>query len=129
VSILAKPFGQLLYSREHAPGEAAKKVESHAPSIEAPDEVKANQPFQVRVKVGPHPNTREHSIRWIELYVYEEGRSFNPIYVSHIDLEPEYAEPEVVVTLRLRKTSTIYVLGYCNLHGVWEARKQVRVVS
>ncbi len=126
---MGQPFGELIYSRERAPGEAAKKVESHAPSIEAPDEVRAGEPFQVRVRVGPHPNTVEHSIRWVEVYVHEEGRPFNPVHVARVELAPEYAEPELTLTLRLKRTSTIYVLEYCNLHGVWEARKQVKVTG
>lgn len=121
-------FGELIYSEEVS-GEAASKKETHAPKIEAPEKVKADQPFQVKISVGPHPNTDTHSIRWIEVYVYEEGRNFNPIYVSRIDLAPGYAEPEVTITLRLKKNSVIYALAYCNLHGVWESRKEVKVES
>lgn len=124
-----KKFGDLIYTSEYAPGEAATKSETHTPKIEAPDQVKAGEAFKVTIRVGPHPNTVQHSIRWIEVYIEEEGRAFNPIHVATIDLAPEYAEPDIVLTLRLKKNSTLYVLEYCNLHGVWEARKQVRVVG
>ncbi len=127
VNLMAKKFGELIYTEEHAPGEAAAKVESHLPKIEAPDRVKADQPFEVKIHVGPHPNTVQHSIRWIEVYFYEEGRSFNPIHVARIELAPEYAEPVVTLTLRLKNSGTLHVLEYCNLHGVWESRKEIKV--
>ncbi|ABM80997.1 class II SORL domain-containing protein [Hyperthermus butylicus] len=124
-----KPFGEIIYSQERASGEAISKVETHTPRIEAPDTVKAGEPFQVRIRVGPHPSKVEHSIRWIEVYFYEEGRPYNPIHLARIDLAPEYAEPDVTLTLRLKRGGVIYVLEYCNLHGVWEARKEVKVES
>ena len=124
-----KPFGDLIYSQERAAGEAMGKAETHTPKIEAPDTVRAGEPFQVRVRVGPHPSTAEHSIRWIEVYFYEEGRPFNPVHLARIELAPEYTEPDVTLTLRLRRSGVIYVLEYCSLHGVWEARKEVKVES
>ncbi len=123
----SKRFGELIYTPGHVAGEAASKAETHTPKIEAPETAKAGEPITVRISVGPHPNTREHSIRWIEVYVYEEGRAFNPIYVAHIDLEPGVAEPDVTLRIRLSKSGVIYALAYCNLHGVWEARKEIKV--
>ena len=122
-----KTLGELIYTPEKASGEAISKVESHTPKIEAPAKVKAGDPFEVRIKVGPHPNTVQHSIRWIEVYFYEEGRGFNPIHLATITLTPEYAEPDVTLRLRLSKGGTIYALQYCNLHGVWEGRKEIKV--
>lgn len=55
-------------------GEAISKVESHTPKLEIPETVKANEPFELRIRVGPHPNTVEHSIRRIEVYFEEEDR-------------------------------------------------------
>ncbi len=122
-----KRFGELIYTPEAVSGEAVSKVESHTPKIEAPNTVKADEPFTVRINVGPHPNTVEHSIRKIEVYLYEEGRKFNPILVASIDLTPVYSEPKVELTLKIKKNSVIYALGYCNLHGVWESRKEIKV--
>ena len=122
-----KTLGELIYTPEKASGEAISKVESHTPKIGVPDKVKAGEPFEVRIKVGPHPNTVQHSIRWIEVYFYEEGRGFNPIHLATITLTPEYAEPDVTLRLRLSKGGTIYALQYCNLHGVWEGRKEIKV--
>ncbi|MCC5998262.1 MAG: class II SORL domain-containing protein, partial [Thermofilum sp.] len=105
---MAKKFGDLIYSPEVAAGEAVSKVETHTPKIEAPDEVKAGEPFYIKIKVGPHPNTLQHSIRWIEVYFEEEGRAFNPIMLSRIHLEPELVEPEVTLKLVLKKSGVIY---------------------
>jgi superoxide reductase len=54
----------------------------HTPKIEVPDKVKPGEAIRVKVTVGPHPNTMEHSIRWIQVYFVEEGRAFNPINVA-----------------------------------------------
>ncbi len=122
-----KRFGELIYSPEVAKEEVISKAESHTPKIETPDKVKAGEPFEVVVKVGPHPNKVEHSIRRIEVYFSEEGRAYNPILLSTITFTPEYAEPEVRLTLKLKKGGTLYAIGYCNLHGLWEARKEIKV--
>lgn len=122
-----KAFGNLIYTPETASGEAISKVESHTPRIEAPSKVKANEVFEVEIKVGPHSSTVEHSIRRIELYFYEEGRKFNPILLASIDLTPVYTEPDIKITLKLKKSGVLYVIGYCNLHGLWEARKEIIV--
>ena len=122
-----KAFGNLIYTPETASGEAISKVESHTPKIEAPSKVKANEVFEVKIKVGPHPSTVEHSIRRIELYFYEEGRKFNPILLASIDLIPVYTEPDIKITLKLKKSGVLYAIGYCNLHGLWEARKEIIV--
>jgi len=116
-----------MYNPETATGEALTKVETHTPKIEAPEQVKANEPFEVKIIVGPHPNTVEHHIKRVELYFYEEGRSFNPVLLASTELTPMYVEPTLKVTLRLKKGGVLYALAYCNLHGLWEARKEVKV--
>jgi superoxide reductase len=122
-----KKFGDLIYTPETAKGEAITKAESHTPKIEAPEKVKAGEPFEVSISVGPHPNKVDHSIRRIEVYFSEEGRNFNPILLASVDLAPEYAEPKLRLTLNLKRSGTLYVLGYCNLHGLWEARKEIKI--
>jgi len=122
-----KYFGSLIYTPETASGEAISKIESHTPKIEAPDAVKADEPFEVRVIVGPHPNTVEHSIRVIEVYFYEDGRPFNPILVASITLTPIYSEPDVRLKMKLRKSGVLYAIEYCNIHGLWEGRKEIKV--
>lgn len=120
-------FGDLIYTPEEATGEAITKVESHTPRIEAPDKVRVGEPFKLVIRVGPHPNTVQHSIRYIEVFFKEEGRVFNPITLAKIELTPGYADPDVSLILRLKKSGILYVIEYCNLHGLWEARKAITV--
>jgi len=67
-----KAFGELIYTTEKVEKEIASKAKTHKPKIEAPDVVKKDELFTVKVNVGPHPNVLEHSIRCIEVYYYEE---------------------------------------------------------
>ncbi len=120
-------FGSLIYSPENLPENVIAKRESHMPRIEAPDGVGRGEEFTVEVSVGPHSNTVEHSIRRIEVYFYEEGRPFNPILLASVVLTPKYSVPKIVFRLRLEKSGTIYAIAYCNLHGVWESREEIRV--
>ncbi|AKG38219.1 MAG: class II SORL domain-containing protein [Infirmifilum sp.] len=125
---MPKKFGDLVYTPESASGEAISKVETHTPKIEAPDQVKSGEPFHVKISVGPHPNTIQHSIRWIEVYFQEDGRAFNPVLLARVHFEPELAEPEVQLKLVLKKSGVIHAIEYCNLHGLWEGRKEIKVV-
>ena len=104
--------------------------EKHTPHIEAPDSVKAGEPFKVDITVGkevPHPNTMEHHIKWIQLYATVEGRSHNPVHIATFELAPTHAEPKVTVVMKLEKTATLHALSYCNLHGIWENTKRITV--
>ena len=123
-----KRIGDLIYSKEAE--EDSKLKEKHTPEIKVPGSVKADEAFDVTVTVGkavPHPNLVEHHIKWIRVFVEEEGRSHNPIHVATYEMGPAYAEPRVKFSLKLKKSSTIYALGYCNLHGMWEASTGVSV--
>ena len=103
--------------------------EKHVPHIEAPSKVKAGQPFQATVTVGkevPHPNTVEHHIKWIQLYAKEEGER-PVVHIGTFDLGPTYAQPRVSLPVMLRKSSALYALGYCNIHGVWDNSVKVAV--
>ncbi len=103
--------------------------EKHVPHIEAPSKVKAGEPFKVTVIVGkevPHPNTIEHHIKWIQVYSKEaNGRPV--VHVGTFDLGPTYAGPKVTFTMMLSKSSTIYALEYCNVHGVWDNSAGIEV--
>ena len=120
-------FGKLIYTPETAAGEAIGKVESHTPKIDAPETAQADQSIEVKISVGPHPSTIEHSIRKIEVYFYENGRPFNPLLLGVIDFTPVYSEPIVKITIKPKKSGTIFALGYCNLHGIWEGKKELKV--
>ena len=96
--------------------------EKHVPHIQAPAKVKAGEPFEITVTVGkevPHPNTIEHHIKWIQVYAKEEGAR-PAVHVATFDLGPTYAAPTITFPVILRKSSTLFALEYCNLHGVWD---------
>jgi superoxide reductase len=103
--------------------------EKHAPHITAPAKATAGVPFTVEVIVGKekrHPNTGGHHIKWLQLFAKEDGEK-PMVHVATFDLGPAYAEPKVTVPVILEKTSALYVLAYCNLHGVWDTTAVVRV--
>ncbi len=118
-------LGNLILTYDIAAGEALGKRESHTPKIEIPTKIKSNEAFDIRVSVGPHPNTLEHSIRWIELYFFEEGRAFNPIFLSRLDLTPAIAEPVLILKTKLQRKGTIHAMEYCNLHGLWSNKVDI----
>ncbi len=121
--------------------EADWKKEKHVPVIECPDEVKANEMFQVTVSLGKevgHPNTTEHHISWISLYFHPEGEPFTH-QVGHFEFTahgeavagpnqgPVYTHHAVTVTLKVTKPGTLYALALCNIHGLWESSKEIRI--
>ncbi len=122
-----KNIGNLIYTYDSAAGEALGKRESHTPKIEAPASVKAGQAFEVKISVGPHPNTVEHSIRGITVYFEEEGRAFNPVKIGKAHFTPVYASPEIVLKLQLQKGGVIHAVEYCNLHGLWSNKKEIKI--
>jgi superoxide reductase len=115
-------FGDVVVPQEH------EGKEKHVPYIQAPAKVKAGEPFMVTVIVGkdvPHPNLIEHHIKWIQVYAKEEGER-PVVHVGTFDLGPTYAQPNVTVPVILKKSSTLYAIEYCNIHGVWD--NSVKVV-
>jgi superoxide reductase len=120
-------FGNLIYTYDAAAGEALGKRESHTPKIDAPAKVKLDEIFDIRVTVGPHPNLLEHSIRWIMVTLEEEGRAFNPIVLAKVSLTPNATQPEIVLKVKLQKGGVIHAVEYCNLHGLWSGKKEIKV--
>lgn len=97
----------------------------HIPVIDCPDTVKAGKPFQVKIKVGevPHVSEEAHHLQWIEIKTGEN------LY-ARVDLTPVLSLPDVTVTLKKagkhRKTM-LRAIERCNLHGLWEAEKEITV--
>jgi len=120
-------LGELILTYDTAAGEALGKKEIHTPKIDAPEIVDADKAFELKVSVGPHPNMLEHSIRWIEIYLYEEGRPFNPIMLARVELTPVLSEPSVMLKTKLQKSGALHALEYCNLHGLWSSKKEIKV--
>jgi superoxide reductase len=123
----AKDLGGIIYSYDMAAGEALGKRESHTPKIEVPAMVRPDEAISVKITVGPHPNTLEHSIRWVQVYFEEEGRAFNPINLAKVSFNPGSTDPEIVFKMKFAKSGVIHALEYCNLHGLWSGKKELKV--
>lgn len=97
----------------------------HTPVIDCPDTVKAGEPFQVRINVGSIPHVMEegHFVQWIEV-------KFGDSLYARVDLTPVVSRPEVTVTLTKsakHAKGTLRVIERCNLHGAWEASKEITI--
>ena len=117
------------------------KSEKHVPVIECPDEVTADEMFDVTVTLGKevaHPNTTEHHIRWIQLYFKPENERFtyqigNFEFTAHgesvegADKGPVYTNHSAVGSVRINKSGRLLAAALCNIHGLWENSKAVKV--
>jgi superoxide reductase len=117
------------------------KTEKHVPVIDAPASSKKGEKVKVTVSVGkeiPHPNTTAHHIVWIELYFLPEGEK-NPYFIGKYDFASHgastegadtssvYSEPEATVSLKTEKSGTLIATSYCNIHGLWESKADLKV--
>lgn len=117
------------------------KSEKHVPVIECPDEVTADEMFDVTVTLGKevaHPNTTEHHIRWIQLYFKPEDDKFtyqvgNFEFTAHgeslegADKGPVYTNHSAAGSLKINKSGTLLAAALCNIHGLWENSKAIKV--
>jgi superoxide reductase len=122
-----KDLGSIIYTYDMAAGEALGKRESHTPKIEAPAMAKAEETIMLKIAVGPHPNTVEHSIRWLAVFYYEEGRAFNPLTLAKVSFNAPTTDPEITLKVKLSKSGVIHALEYCNLHGLWSGKKEIKI--
>jgi superoxide reductase len=117
------------------------KSEKHVPVIECPDEVAADEMFDVTVTLGKevaHPNTTEHHIRWIQLYFKPEDDKFtyqvgNFEFTAHgesvegADKGPVYTNHSAVGIVKINTSGTLLAAALCNIHGLWENSKAIKV--
>jgi superoxide reductase len=117
------------------------KTEKHVPVIECPDEVKAGEIFEVKAALGKevsHPNTTAHHIRWIQLFFKPEGDKFSYQvgayeFTAHgesvdgPDKGPVYTNHAVTASLKVSKPGVLHAASLCNIHGLWESSKAIRV--
>jgi superoxide reductase len=117
------------------------KAEKHVPVIECPDEVAADSMFDVNLTLGKevaHPNTTEHHIRWIQLFFKPDGAKFayqigNYEFTAHGEsvegpnMGPVYTHHSVVARLKIQKSGELFATSLCNIHGLWENSKVVKV--
>jgi superoxide reductase len=117
------------------------KIEKHVPVIECPDRVKAGELFPVKVTLGKeiaHPNTTAHHIRWISVYFHPDGEKFpyqiglfeftaHGESVEGPDKSSIYTHHEVSVSMKTDKPGGIYAIALCNIHGLWQSQKEIKV--
>lgn len=105
------------------PDEMNALERKHAVVIDAPDKVKENEPFEVEVRVGEyqeHPNEPGHFIEWMELY---SGDTF----LARLSLTPEKSHYVMKTTVKLDHSHPLRAWAKCNLHGLWEGSKEIKV--
>ncbi len=117
------------------------KKEKHVPVIECPDEVSVGEFFDVVLSLGKeiaHPNTTEHHIRWVTLFFHPDGAKF-PYQVGRFEFSahgesaegpnqgPVYTNHRVSASLKIDKPGTLLAVSYCNIHGLWEGKRTVKV--
>jgi superoxide reductase len=117
------------------------RKEKHVPVIDVPDEVPKGEFFEVKITIGKevaHPNKTEHHIRWIEVYFHPEGAKF-PYHIGRADFSAHgestegpdsstvYTHHAATLSFRTDKPGTIHAASYCNIHGLWQNTKVVKV--
>jgi superoxide reductase len=109
--------------------------------IEAPDNVSAGETTEVKFGVGKeiaHPNTAAHYIKWIKLFFVPDGGKFaielaSASFDAHGDSAdpqkpgPAAVEPFASVKVKLSASGTLVAQSYCNLHGLWENSKPIKI--
>jgi len=117
------------------------KSEKHVPVIECLESVPRNEMFDVKVTLGKevaHPNTTDHHIRWIQLFFTPEGGKFtyqvgNFEFTAHgesaegADKGPVYTNHSVVAAMKTTESGTLHATSFCNIHGLWEYAKEIKV--
>lgn len=123
----------------------------HVPFIEAPDEVIAGEPFEVKVTVGSVPHVMEegHYIQWIELYLNGDFMGKKELQVSDGKAEAVFTAvgTEAMISAREIRNCTIHGFGVCgtcgtrsaivhlravescNVHGLWEDSRGIEIIS
>ena len=98
------------------PGKPTALEKKHVPLVEAPNSVKKNQWFEVKIKVGymtPHPSTAGHWIDEIKLLV--NGKEVSETENS----AGGTTSPDGYFKIRLQAPAEIEAVAHCNLHGAW----------
>ncbi|MHA1482634.1 MAG: class II SORL domain-containing protein [Candidatus Heimdallarchaeaceae archaeon] len=122
-------------------GTADWKTEKHVPVIEVDEVVKSGEKTPVTVSVGKeisHPNKTEHHISWIKLMFWPEGEKYpyqiglanfdaHGASLNGPDTSGVYSEPFAVFQLKTEKSGKLIATSYCNIHGFWKFKKEIKV--
>ncbi|MTI67683.1 MAG: superoxide reductase [Firmicutes bacterium] len=110
------------------------KGEKHVPIIHIDDEIKADEMVELKVSIGDeiaHPNTVEHHISWIKVFFIPDEGKF-PIELGTFNFTAHgegniFNKPSVSTNFKTTKPGSIHVISYCNLHGLWENSKEIKI--
>jgi len=97
--------------------------EKHTPKIEAPDQVKRGQWFEVTVTVGAggvHPSLAEHFVRYIALYK-------DSAEIARVYLHPVFSYPKAVFIIALDEGGTLRAIAEPTHSAGWESSKKITV--
>ncbi len=114
-------FKQINYPKN--PDNMTDLEKKHWPRIECPDTVEAGKPFDVTINIGTgidHPSELAHFIEWVEL-------SRGNCSTARASLNPKNAYPRVTFRIAIEQDTMLIARESCNLHGIWENKKQVNV--
>ncbi len=102
--------------------------ERHLPVIEAPSRVEAQKSFRVGIRIGekPHPFAFNHYISSVLVFLEQENRP--PLLILKFEPFPPLVEPRFEFFLSIDRPSKLHVLASCNLHGLWEAEREIEVI-
>lgn len=97
----------------------------HLPVIAAPEQVKKDEEFEVKIEAGKllaHPNEPGHFIEWLELYC---GDTF----IGRAGFAGGISAPLAVFKVKLSHAhGPLQAWTKCNLHGLWQGSKDIAVV-
>lgn len=117
------------------------KAEKHVPVIDCADAVSSDERLDVSITIGKvisHPNTTEHHIRWVQLFFKPEGEKSiyeagNFEFTAHGEsvegpnAGPIYTHHTITTSLNIKKSGTLIATSLCNIHGLWESSKEIKV--
>lgn len=98
----------------------------HVVAIAAPEQITADEPFEVVIEVGEHmshPKEPTHYIDFIDLYA-------DDTYIARLDLTPKMTSPVMKAQISLSHAhGVLRAFAHCNIHGIWEGRMPIQVTS
>lgn len=104
------------------PDDKTALEKKHVPFIEAPEKVKKGEYFDIKISMGKeidHPMEPGHFIQYVDLYA-------NYYHLSRVSFTPEN-KAEAILKVKLEESCTLRAYTLCNLHGQWEAAKEITV--
>jgi superoxide reductase len=109
------------------------KGEKHVPVIHIPQDIKVGEEFELKVSIGDeikHPNELEHHIKWMKVFYFKEDGKF-PVEIASFNFTSHgeagvISQPVGVVNVKLNASGFIYAMAYCNIHGLWENKAEIK---